>query len=111
MIDEQVLSAEQIGEWKQEHGRIFKTDVGEISVIWRKIKRREYGEIMDDNFGGEGLTDYMRVLKRQEAMVVKCTLWPENIEQIVEDTAGLATSVADEIVYRSGFEAPETKEL
>ena len=111
MIDEQVLSAEQINAWKAEFGRVFKTDIGEDSVIWRKIRRREYGEVMDDNFGGEGITDYTRVLLRQEAIVAKCALWPENIVEVIENNAGLATSVADEIVIHSGFESPETKEL
>ena len=110
-MGEEIINEQQIQDWKATWGKVFKTTVGDETVIWRKIKRKEYVDIMQDNFGGEALSDYERVCLRQDTIVAMCSLWPVEITSMVENNAGLATQVADEIVFRSGFETPKTEAL
>jgi hypothetical protein len=110
-MGEAKATAEQIAAWKQQFGKVFQTSLSDSEVIWRKLRRKEYVTVMDNNFGDATMSDYQRVCLRQETIVKMVSLWPENMEDVIESNAGLATTMADEIVLRSGFEETETKEL
>ena len=111
------FTPQAIEEWKQKHGRIYMTEIDGSTVVWRKLRRREYSEIMADNFGaeqlkdGEQLRDFEQVMARQYAIVEKCAIWPENIDELLESSAGIAVGISDDIMLKSGFEAPKTQEL
>ena len=111
MSKKDTISQQQIAEWKAEFGKVFKSTVGDDVLIWRRLKRKEYVTVMDDNFGGKDLTEFAQIYARQEAIIKMVTLWPENVQELVEGTAGLATTLSDEIVLRSGFQAPVIEEL
>ena len=39
------ISKEQIEEWKNEYGHIYRTFLDGNPIIWRRLKRKEYEEI------------------------------------------------------------------
>ena len=105
---EKTVSQQQIAEWKMEWGKIFKTSIGNQPFIWRKLKRKEYVNIMSS---GEGTMEAEKFYERQEMIAQATVLFPENIEEVIEDDAGVATALADEILLKSGFDITTTEEL
>ena len=106
-VQEGVLNAGMIEEWKDTYKHIFKTTVGEHTFVWHKLRRREYVDIMtiqSDNPAS-------KVFDRQDAICETCVLFPENIEEIIEENGGLAGTIADEVLLRSGFDISDTEEI
>lgn len=98
---------EYIEKWKQEHKRVFKNDIDGETIIWRRLKRGEYKNILKET---EEDND-SQILTKQEKMVVTAMLYPFNAEELIEENAGLATVLSEEILARSGFAISYTEEL
>lgn len=100
---------ESIFEWKKKYGSVFKTRVAGKDYIWRKIKRSEYTSIMVEV---ENEDPEERYYKRQEEVTKMTLLFPENVEDLIEENGGLASVISGEVLNKSGFEvAPVTDEL
>jgi len=99
----------KIQAWKAEHGKVFKTVIDGEDYIWRKLKRKEYVMLMANKSEEEDLD--ARIYERQEEIAKLVVLFPENISELVEENAGLSTTIADEVIARSGFGITETQEL
>lgn len=99
----------RIQAWKTEHGKIFKTVIDGEEYIWRKLKRKEYVALMSAKYEEEDVE--ARIYTRQEEITKQVVLYPENIEALIIENAGLATTIADEVITRSGFGLTETQEL
>ena len=116
---------------KKKHGKIYKTYLADETIIWRKLKRSEYKEVMDavvlkeipklDEEGNpvldeEGNTIMITVDDidatydlRQELIAKTVILYPDS--SIVEDMAACADIISTECMIKSGFgEAPVTEE-
>lgn len=107
MKKENVINQEQLAEWKKEFGHIYKTTIGEETVIWRKLRRKEYVEAMTQDIDNPAT----KIFARQDYIVKTVTLFPANIEEIIEESGGFSGSIADEILLKSGFDVSETEEL
>ncbi|PTY92881.1 hypothetical protein [Heyndrickxia sporothermodurans] len=107
------LDDKQIQQWKKQWGKIFKTTVGGEAFIWRKLKRKEYVEIMSNAEVEEAEEEVLgsRIYKRQERITKLVVLFPTDIESRIEENAGLATSISDEVIAKSGFDVSATEEL
>lgn len=104
----ETLTQKQIIDWKKKYGKIFKTKVGDHVCIWRKLKRKEYVKIMADE---SGETESERIYKRQEEIAKTVVIYPDNFSELMEDNAGIASTIADEALARSGFDITTTEEL
>lgn len=101
---------DQIDIWKKEYGRIFKSVVDGKDYIWRRIKRKEYSSIMAIKDG----TDIdERVYNRQFAIakLVILNIDSEELDNELNELAGLATTISEEVMEKSGFNLSETTEL
>lgn len=98
---------DKIEEWKRVYKRVFKNEIDGEIIIWRRLKRGEYKEILkleeedEDN----------KILTKQERMVKTAMLYPFNADEIISENAGLATVLSEEILARSGFAMSYTEEL
>lgn len=102
------FTKEQLDSWKKKYGKIFKNYDDENNVyVWRKIKRSEYVEIMKFKSEDEKDTYY----KRQEMMAKKVLLYPENVDEAIDDNAYLATVLSEFIIEKSGFIVNTPEEL
>ena len=93
---------------KEEQGlkEVFITEVADIEIIWRKLKRSEYKEIMTNEYPeNEDLAFY----EKQEAIARKFILYPENAEELIEEFAGISDIVASETMVKTGFGLTNTK--
>lgn len=101
----------QIETWKSQYGKVYKTTIDGEDYIWRKLKRKEYSNIMNTITLQEGMEEDELIMLRQDEIVKTVTLYPDNILQEIEDSAGLGPTLSDEIIFKSGFGVPVTKEL
>ena len=108
--DQKELTQEQIDTWKKQFGSVYKTIVSGEPIIWRKLKRGEYVKVMTKESLKKGSQD-ARVYARQDEITKICTLYPENIDKMIEENGALSSVISDEIMFRSGFAAEATTEL
>ena len=101
------LTEAQINDWKKQYGKIYKSIVGDEIVIFRKIKRSEYMQVMTD-IDSE---DPMKIFLRQDMITKMTTLYPNNIEQLIEENGTLSTVVSGEVLGKSGFDLLSTTQL
>lgn len=101
---------DQVQLWKEEHGRIFKSTVDGKDYIWRRIKRKEYSSVMSMK-DGDDIDE--RIYNRQYAIakMVILNMEEEELEADLEELAGLATTISDEVLEKSGFNLTGTVEL
>lgn len=94
-----------IESWKREYKKIFKNEVDENILLWRRMKRSEYKEILKNTDGD--------LFAKQEAIVRQCILYPDidEVNLLIEDNAGFATVMSEEILTRSGFSISFTEEM
>jgi len=96
-----------IEKWKKEYKRVFKNDIDGEMIIWRRLKRGEYKNILKEDESDED----SKILTKQEKMVAAAILYPFNVQELIEENAGLATVLSEEILARSGFAISYTEEL
>lgn len=101
---------EQIVAWKEEHKKLFKNVVDGKEYIWRRIRRQEYSDIMALK-DGDSVDE--RIYNKQYAIakLVILNISEEELENDLEELPGLASSIADEVLEKSGFAASETIEI
>lgn len=101
------LTETQINDWKKQYGKIYKSIVGDEVIIFRKIKRNEYMQAMTD-IDSE---DPMKVFLRQDMITKMTTLYPNNIDQLIEENGALSTVISNEVLGKSGFDLLSTTQL
>lgn len=98
---------ELIPAWKKQFGRLYKNTVDDVEVIWRPIRRGEYRELL--NISVDENEDAF--FARQEKTCQMAVLYPKDIASLIEQKAGLATVLSEEILAKSGFDISETEAL
>lgn len=93
-------------ELKKEHGEVYITTVGEIDIVWRKLKRSEYKEAMTTEFSDNPDIQYY---EKQDFIAKKVILFPEDVEKLIENYAGVADVVATETLIKTGFGITNTR--
>ena len=116
---------------KKKFGKVYKTYLADETIIWRKLKRSEYKEILDvivikqipklDEEGNPVLDEQGNSIMqevddmdatydlRQELIAKAVILYPD--ASIVDNMAACADVISTECMIKSGFgEAPVTEE-
>jgi hypothetical protein len=121
--EEQMQKAIENG--KKKHGKVYKTILADEAIIWRKLKRSEYKEVMNifiyenvEVVDEEGNTTVEQRVDedatfdiRQEEIAKRVILYPA-ANKIVEDMAAVAEIISTECMIKSGFgdRTPQTTE-
>ena len=116
---------------KKKHGKVYRTYLADETIIWRKLKRSEYKEIMDiivvkqvakldengnpllDEQGNsimEEVDDFDATYDLRQELIAKAViLYPD--ASIVDEMAACADVISTECMIKSGFgESPITEE-
>ena len=116
---------------KKKHGKVYKTIIADETIVWRKLKRSEYKEIMNlvvydeeqqfDENGNPLLDEFGNIVVevtenqdatydlRQEEIARAVIIYPS--DSIVEDMAAVADIISTECMIKSGFgKDPKTEE-
>jgi len=115
---EEMVTDELMQEWSAAYGKIFRTMIGGDIYIWRRLRRPEYVDIMTgtalpaDIDIKENDHDRMYYI-RQELICKTVVLFPnkETMAMRLDEEAGLASSLSDQISNRSGFLLYGTSEI
>ena len=104
---EREKTAEAIAEQlKKDHKEVFITEMAGLQIVWRKLKRSEYKELMTTEFDEN---EELQFLEKQEFIAKKVILYPYNVEELVEEYAGVAEIIATETMLRTGFGLTNTR--
>lgn len=95
-----------IEEWKGKYKRIYMNNTEEGIVLWKKLNRTEYKEVLKQVSESDA-----SMFEKQEEVVRRCVLYPENIMELIDENGGLASVLSDEIFKRSGFALSVTTEF
>lgn len=109
--DEALSNDQKVERWRKLYQKIYLSVYDEQEFVWRKIKRREYVEIMD-NTSEENIDDVVEY--RQYLTIKACVLSPNvetELDDLLEEYPGLLTSLSAEILRKSGFSKPLTIEI
>lgn len=93
---------------KNEHKEVFITDIAGLQIVWRKLKRSEYKELMITEFNENKELEF---LERQDFIAKKVILYPENIDELIEDYAGVSEIIATETMLKTGFGLTNTRAI
>lgn len=108
------ISKEQIEKWKEEYKHVYRVTLDGDDIIFRRLKRSEYISILKES-GEANVADASdlqdKSFKRQEAILKHTVIFPEDVDTLIEESAGLSTVLADEILAKSGFVNVYTEEL
>lgn len=99
---------DKIKEWKKTYSKLYKNEFEDKTIIWKILSRKDFKDVL--NMSDE-LSQEDRLLTKQEITTLKSVLYPENIAELIEQNAGLATTLSEEILSKSGFELSETEAL
>lgn len=111
-VDE-IVSKTQIDAWKKQFGEIYRTDLNGQTYIWHKLRRRDYIEIMNDETLNAVQNSDLRIFLRQEKILKVGILHPsgEQLERLIDENAGVAGNISDEIMLASGFRPVRSEKI
>lgn len=107
--EESPLTKKELDLWRKEFKHIYKTQIGDNIFVWKKLKRREYADIISQAY--DGLTARNIQIIQEEEITKVAVLYPKNIVALIEEEAGTATTLSEEIMAKSGFDRVYSSEL
>ena len=110
---EDIVSKSQLDAWKKQFNEIYRTDLNGQTYIWHKLRRRDYIDIMNDETLNAIENTDLRIFMRQEKILLAGILHPsgEKLERIVDENAGVAGNISDEIMLASGFRPVRSEKI
>ena len=104
------ITESQLKDLKKQYKRIFVTDYVDRRYVWHRLNRRTFSDICDAT---EEIEDEDKLINEREKQFCKaCIVYPvaDIVADDVEDDV-MASKLSREILYRSGFFPPTTKEV
>lgn len=107
------IDEDKINTWKAEYKDIYRSRIADYTFFWHKIRRGDYVKIMSDKDLNEIDNIDLKVYYRQDIIIKSSVLYPseEELDKILEDNAGISTTLADEIMIRSGFGRAQSEKV
>ena len=101
---------EKIEYWKNKYKKIYRTIIDDTTFIWRRLNRSEYSSVSFETYSENQKLD---MYENQYRFCQFCVLYPDNAIDMMNESAGIAPVLADEIVFKSGFGSmfPKTSEI
>lgn len=108
-----IVTQQQLDAWKLQYGDLYRTHLNNNSFIWHKVRRKDYIALMTDPEISAIENQELRIFFRQEKIMKQCVLYPdmETLENLIENNAGIAGNISDEIMMVSGFRPVSTEQI
>lgn len=106
----------QINGWKDQFGDVYVTSVTpEKHIVWRTLTRFEYRrliKIMEQQLASGQVSQGEANLNNEEAIAEMCILYPPYSRQAgAENMAGVASTIAQQVMEASAFVSVEVRQL
>lgn len=89
---------------KKEKGlkEVFITEIegAGLELIWKRLSRKEYREFLNQEFSEDKEEAF---LQKEEAITRIVLLYPENVDEIIEEFGAVAEIISSEAMVKSGF--------
>jgi hypothetical protein len=99
-----MVTNEQIAQWKEEHGFIYRTIIDTKEYVYRTLTRQDYIDILIRQAQDPLKFDH-------DVEVLKKCLLTEYDEKEITKKAGIATVISEKIMLLSGFEQSQSEQL
>ena len=109
-IPETDITKEELDELKKEYKKLFRTFFIDDVYIWHRINRKTFNDICAET---ENIEDEDEMIAaREKRFCEECIIYPrkEKMEESIQDDI-IASKLAQEILYKSGFFRPITDEI
>jgi hypothetical protein len=106
-----MLNEELKNKLKAKYPKLYVTELDNgQQVVWHPLTRHEYREVVSTV--DENKTDTEIIMNRQEDTCRRCIVYPEGdaLEKLIQESAGVATTICDEIYAKSGFNMTKTSQ-
>lgn len=100
---DQIKFDKKVNELKAKYKKVYLTSISDEKFIWRTLRRSEYKEVMALGADDTDMSDKDVLYLREEALAKKVLLYPENVDEILEDLAAVAEVISSECMEKSGF--------
>jgi hypothetical protein len=102
-------SAEQIEQWKVQHGEVFVSGFSEIELfVWRPLTRPEWIRLQMLAASPEAQMDQY---KFEEAICNMCVLWKAQEKTWDQGKAGTVSTLQEQIMQQSNFLTPQAASM
>ena len=101
------VTPEMIAEWKQQHKKLFRVVLGDITYYYTTLKRDVYIELLSKQTLDESFEYEFETIK---ACVISPALG-ESFKQDLQDKSGIGVVLLEQIMLKSGWEQVESEEL
>lgn len=107
------VSEEDIDKWRAEYGDIYRSKIADMTFFWHKVRRADYVRIMSDEDLNQIENLDLKVYYRQDIIIKSSVLYPsqDELDKILEENAGISTTLADEIMICSGFGRAQSEKV
>ena len=103
---------EKIIELKKKYPKLYRNIIGNNIVIWKPISRLDYKNIRNLEIPADIKDDEdEKLFFHQKQIVLTAVVYPENMEDIINETELLVDPFADIILGKSGFDISRTETL
>ena len=99
-----------LNNFRSKYKKLYRSDYIDDIYIWHRLNRRDFTEICNDT---EKIDDEEKlVIEREKRFCYAAVLYPnkERLEELFEDDT-ISSRIAEEILYKSGFFRPQTREI
>lgn len=107
------VTEDDINKWRAEYGDIYRSRIADMTFFWHKVRRADYVRIMSDEDLNQIENLDLKIYYRQDIIIKSSCLYPsqEELDKILEENAGISTTLADEIMVRSGFGRAQSEKV
>lgn len=103
-----------LNKWKDKYGKVYATEFLGDFYIWRTLTRQEY-KMLAKNLEtaiANGDSQHMASLENEDAVAELCIIYPKYDRNTASGSmAGVATSIASQVMEASGFTPTDIREL
>lgn len=102
-----------INKWKDEYGDIYVTEYSPAKYcVWRTLGRHEYRRLVKnlEQSLSSGVSQAEANMNNEETITEMCMLFPR-YTRTVESMAGLASTIAQQVMEASAFVSLEVRQL
>lgn len=104
------ITENKLKELKKKYKKIYVTDYVDSRYVWHRLNRKTFSDICDAT---EEIEDEDELIEeRERRFCAACIVYPDadKVKENLDDDV-MTSKVAREILYRSGFFPPTTKEV
>ena len=104
------ITDSMLNDYRTKYKKLYRSDYIDDVYIWHRLNRHDFTKICGET---ESIKDEEELItEREKRFCYASVLFPqkERLEELFEDSE-ISSKIAEEILYKSGFFRPQTREI